>query len=56
MCGDKAAAAQGCLSLSYPVENGIVRDWEDMERLWAYTWEEKLKVNLTQPPTHRPLS
>jgi actin-related protein len=26
------------------VENGIVRNWEDMEHLWNYTFYEKMKV------------
>ena len=28
------------------VENGIVKDWNDMEHLWDYTFYEKLKVEL----------
>lgn len=41
----------------YQVENGIVKNWEDMEHLWNYTFYEKLaidprqnKVLLTEPP------
>lgn len=26
------------------VENGIVKNWEDMEQLWNYTFYEKLQV------------
>jgi len=57
MCGDEAAAARAALDCSYPVENGIVKNWEDMEYLWNYTFTEKLeidttgfKVMLTEPP------
>lgn len=39
------------------VENGIVRNWEDMEHLWNYTFYEKMKIRpqeykimLTEPP------
>ena len=39
------------------VENGIVRNWDDMEHLWNYTFDEKLKISpknhkilLTEPP------
>jgi len=39
------------------MENGIVRNWEDMEHLWNHTFHEVLKVNpaetkimLTEPP------
>lgn len=57
MCGDEAAAARHCLDVKYPVENGIVRNWDDMEHLWNYTFYEKLqidpsqnKIMLTEPP------
>lgn len=57
MCGDEAAAARQYLEIKYPVENGIVRNWEDMEHLWKYTFFEKLsitpkdhKILLTEPP------
>ncbi|KAH8049357.1 hypothetical protein JL721_11723 [Aureococcus anophagefferens] len=57
MCGDEAAAVRMSLDCTYPVENGIVQDWDDMELLWNYTFYEKLgidpkdyKIMLTEPP------
>lgn len=44
MCGDEAAAVRHSLDVRYPVENGIVKNWEDMEHLWNYTFYEKLQV------------
>ena len=44
MCGDEAAAIRHSLECKYPVENGIVKDWDDMEHLWDYTFKEKLGV------------
>ena len=44
MCGDEAAAVRQSLDIKYPVENGIVRNWDDMEHLWNYTFYEKMKV------------
>jgi len=46
------------LDLSYPLENGIVRNWDDMCHLFDYTFgPEKLdidpkdcKILLTEPP------
>ena len=35
MCGDEAAAVRHSLECTYPVENGIVKHWEDMEHLWC---------------------
>jgi len=57
MCGDEAALARHSLEVDYPVQNGIVRNWEDMEHLWNYTFYERMqiapgdhKVLLTEPP------
>ncbi len=57
MCGDEAAEVRSALETSYPVENGIVKNWDDMEELWKYTFKEKLsiqpkenKILLTEPP------
>lgn len=44
MVGDEAAKLRTFLQMSYPMENGIVRNWEDMYHLWDYTFTEKLKV------------
>ena len=57
MCGSEASAARHSLDIVYPVENGIVKNWEDMEHLWNYTFYENLEINptenkvlLTEPP------
>lgn len=57
MCGDEAAAARSMLQISYPMENGIVKKWDDMQHLWDYTFFEKMQVDptgrkilLTEPP------
>ena len=34
------------LEVSYPVDNGIVQNWNDMELLWDYTFgETKLNID-----------
>lgn len=45
MVGDEAAKLRTMLQITYPLDNGIVRNWEDMEHVWDYTFNEKLKVN-----------
>ncbi|KAF3392368.1 Actin-related protein 2 [Talaromyces pinophilus] len=57
MCGDEAAAARSMLQISYPMENGIVKKWDDMQHLWNYTFYDKMKIDptdrkilLTEPP------
>ncbi len=59
MVGDEAAAVREFLECTYPLENGIVRNWTDMKVLWDYTFGECLKINpsdhkilLTEPPAN----
>lgn len=47
----------GGLKLKYPIEHGVVTDWDDMEKIWNYTFENELSVDpaeypilLTEPP------
>ncbi len=32
------------LELKYPIEEGIVKNWEDMEKLWNYAFTKKLGI------------
>lgn len=58
MIGDEASELRSMLEVSYPMENGIVRSWEDMIHLYNYTFgPEKLNIDpknckllLTEPP------
>ncbi|XP_062502417.1 actin-related protein 2-B [Corticium candelabrum] len=57
MVGDEASQLRSMLEVNYPMENGIVRNWDDMLHVWDYTFKEKLKVDpkdckvlLTEPP------
>jgi len=58
MVGDEASKLRSMLEVNYPMENGMVRNWEDMLHVWDYTFgEEKLniepekcKILLTEPP------
>lgn len=61
MVGDEASATgvRHSLEINYPVEEGIVKNWEDMEHLWNYTFNTKLgitppdhKILLTEPPSN----
>ena len=56
--GPKAQEHRGLLSIRYPMEHGIVTDWNDMERIWQYiyskdqlqTFSEEHPVLLTEAP------
>lgn len=57
MVGEEASKYRSMYECSYPVENGIVRNWNDMEHLWNYTFHEKMNIDpsgmrvlLTEPP------
>lgn len=57
MCGQEASDVRLLLQISYPMENGIIKNWEDMEHLWDYAFYERMKVDtrdrkilLTEPP------
>ncbi|CAG8703567.1 7801_t:CDS:2, partial [Scutellospora calospora] len=54
--GRKAQELRGLLKIRYPIEHGIVSDWDDMERIWKYIYEAELKIAseevCTQIPRH----
>ena len=44
--GAKAEEHRGALTLTYPMEHGVVHDWNDMEKLWQYVYsKDNLSVN-----------
>jgi len=45
MVGDEASKLRTMLQITYPLDNGIIRNWDDMQYVWDYTFSEKLKVN-----------
>jgi len=45
MVGDEAQKLRNMLQISYPLENGIIRNWEEIQYVWDYTFFDKLKVN-----------
>jgi len=63
MVGDEASRLRAMLQITYPLENGIVRNWDDVHYVWDYTFHEKLKINpqeckimLTEPPMNPKLN
>ena len=58
MVGDEASKLRSMLEINYPMENGIVRSWEDMKHVWDYTFGPKKMgldpkeclIMLTEPP------
>ena len=55
--GDHAQSYRGVLSLKYPIDHGIVTDWDDMEKIWhhllyhqLHVAPEEYQILCTEPP------
>ncbi|XP_019416809.1 PREDICTED: actin-related protein 2-like isoform X3 [Lupinus angustifolius] len=55
--GEGCAELRHQLDISYPVNNGVVQNWDDMCHVWDHAFFDKLKINppdckilLTDPP------
>ncbi|KAG0221565.1 actin-related protein [Mortierella sp. GBAus27b] len=57
--GKKAQELRGLLKIKYPIEHGIVQDWDDMEKIWQYIYTDELKTMSEEHPvllTEAPLN
>lgn len=58
MIGEECSKLRSMLEVNYPMDNGIVRNWDDMLLLYDYTFGEDIlninprecKILLTEPP------
>lgn len=57
--GKRAQELRGLLKIKYPIEHGVVNDWDDMERIWNWVYTEGLKALSEEHPvllTEAPLN
>jgi actin-related protein len=48
--GEEAQQRRGILALKYPIEHGIVTNWDDMEKIWNHTFYNELRIDPNDHP------
>lgn len=57
--GEEAKSKDGILDIKYPIQKGIITNWDDMERIWHHTFFSELKIPTDEHPvllTETPLN
>lgn len=50
LVGDEAFAKRGTLTMVKPIEKGIIKDWDVMEKVWHHTFYNELQVDPQEHP------
>ena len=45
MFGDEANPHRSLLDISYPISEGSVKNWDDFNALWDYTFHNKMRLD-----------
>lgn len=56
--GDEAQNRRSVLNLDYPIERGIIKNWDDVEKIWDHVLHKELRISsqdlgpvmITEPP------
>jgi actin beta/gamma 1 len=43
--GDEAQMKRGILSLTWPIQNGAIKDWNDVEKIWDFAFNQEMRVD-----------
>lgn len=46
--GKQMKGQMNALNLDYPIKEGVIENWNDMENIWGYMFSEELKVDPTE--------
>lgn len=44
MFGDEASPYRALLDITYPIDEGRVRNWDDFSALWEYTFKTRMGI------------
>jgi actin beta/gamma 1 len=45
LIGQEAQEKRGILIMKYPIEHGIITNWDDMEKIWYHTFYNELRIS-----------
>ena len=48
--GEEAQSKKGVLSIKYPIEHGIVLNWDYMTKIWHHCFYNELRVTPSEHP------
>ncbi len=57
--GDEAQQKRGVCIVTYPIEHGIITDWDNMKKIWQHTFFNELRETPSEHPvllTEAPLN
>ena len=43
--GHETEKKKDFLNLNFPMEHGIITEWDNMEKVWKHTFEKELKID-----------